>query len=112
MPRQWNFEVAVTALGEEFNRRGMLEHVALLRRFWAQWKRRQPAGVDDWGWEIVIEWLGLLRIPPLDHVYSLHPGASSICPGCELISDPAAPTAVAIRRWAGGTMVECQRCKN
>jgi hypothetical protein len=111
MARQWNFEQAVKALGEEFSRRGMMDHVALLRRFWTHWKKGRPRGPDDWGWEIVVEWLGMLRIPPLNRVYPLHPGVSTICPECETISDPETPSAIKIRRWAGGSMIECQRCK-
>jgi hypothetical protein len=112
MPRQWNFEEAVTGLGAEFSRRGMMEHLELLRRFWGIWKKRRQPRPDDWTWPIVIEWLGMLRIPPLDRIYPLHPGVSSICPECDVISDPEATTALKIRRWAGGSMVECQRCKS
>jgi hypothetical protein len=112
MPQQWNFDDAVTRLGAEFNRRGMMVHLDLLRRFWGTWKKHRAPEPGDWTWEIVIEWLGMLRIPPLDRVYPMHTRSSAICPECEVISDPGAPTSIEIRRWAGGSMIECQRCRS
>jgi hypothetical protein len=111
MALRWNFESALIALGKEFGRRGMMGHLALLRRFWRNRSAAaQPLRRDDWSWETVIEWLCMLRIPPLDRVYPLHQRASSICPNCEVISDRDTPAARIVRTWPGGSMMECRRC--
>jgi hypothetical protein len=111
MPRRLNLSTAVTELGKEFVRRGMNEHRMQLRRFWSRWKsgdheRRK----GEWGWELVVEWLCMLRIQPFEKIYPLHPRASSICPGCEVISEREAPSALPVVTWSGGSLTECRRC--
>jgi hypothetical protein len=112
MPRRLDLSAAVTELGKEFVRRGMTEHRAQLRGFWRQWKGGDQPGrkKGDWSWELVVEWLCLLRIPPFEKIFPLHPRASSICPGCEVISERESPTAITVSTWAGGCLTECRRC--
>ena len=114
MAKRWNFDAAVTQLGKEFGRRGMRDHLQSLRLFWESWKKggnnNRPARRHEWNWENVIQWLCMLRIEPFERVYPLHPRVSSICPGCELISERVNPTAQTIHSWPGGAFLECRRC--
>jgi hypothetical protein len=67
-------------LAAEFQRHGMSDHLARLRRFYSHaQKHRPPKG--EWGEGMVLEWLALFRISPLENRYPVR-SPNSGCPLC------------------------------
>src|SRR3954452_16477267 len=66
---------AAVQLATEFRRRGMDSHLDCLRRLYADHRRRRAArqrtGDKTWDENMVITWLGLLRIPPVETVHQV-----------------------------------------
>lgn len=103
----------VAALGKAFSRRGMTQHVRLLRiYYWALEKGlTSPAHELNVRWSegFVIEWLKTLRVPPYDAVYSVHPRGAP-CPSCGQSGGAQGAVNVDVV-FPGGARVRCQSCE-
>ena len=105
-----DFDVAVVELGREFERRRMADHLRALRAYWArrlaERKSVRPGELDV---GLVVEWLCLLRIPPLDNVYAVLP-RNAPCPKCADRQGRGAPSTYVRVSYPGGWFEECRRC--
>jgi hypothetical protein len=107
---------AVVLLGAEFRKRNMDAHLAALRRFYEEQRRRKRARALTmardrvWDEDMVIEWLGLLRIPPFEHMYPLLP-RDAPCPTCGATSSRELPATFVRLVWPGGSLEQCRRCE-
>jgi hypothetical protein len=81
MGQTFDFDTLIAQLGREFHRRGMASHVQSLRGLWLARRARPRPGPREWTEDFALEWLALLRVPPLDQVFQVLP-ASSACPRC------------------------------
>lgn len=102
----------VAALGKAFTRRGMSQHVRLLRIYYWALERGLTSQTHElnvrWSEAFVLEWLKTLRVPPFDRAYPLLPRGTpcQTCaktPGLQsaLVTDVVFP---------GGARVRCQGC--
>jgi hypothetical protein len=111
---EFDLLMAAEQLAAEFRARGMDSHLALLRRFYAELRHRRQARarVREKGWDegMVIGWLGLLRVPPFEHVYPLLP-RDARCPRCSAEGTRAAPATFTKSVWPGGSLNECRQCQ-
>src|SRR5438477_4379616 len=99
---------AVIQLGAEFRRRRMGLQLQHLRRFYRKLMAAQQRSTtnDEMTMETVIEWLCVLRIPPLGDVYKvLSPGAD--CPSCGGESKFVVYTRSV---FPGGSVSACKTC--
>lgn len=108
----FDWPTLVVRLGKEFDRRGMTDHVKLLRTFYAEALQRDRAARrhprrPPWTEGIVLEWMAIFHLPPFESVYPvLARGAP--CPQCE-----SAPENVHLTRlvFPGGILTLCRRCQ-
>ena len=108
--QRWDFDCAIIELGREFERRRMRDHLAALRQFWVRRiaeRKCMPTGGWDAG--LVVGWLCLMRIPPLDDVYPVLP-RDSPCPTCGEAQGRGAPSTYVRVSFPGGWFEECRRC--
>lgn len=94
---------SLIALGREFRRRGMTEHVDQL----ASYYRSNQGNVPPYGWSDahVEAWAKRLRIPPYDLALEVRP-RNQPCPSC----GPAGDTHTTCS-FPGGWEVTCFRCR-
>ena len=102
-------EPLLRQLAAEFARRGMDEHVAQLRAYYADHRARQRAARKQkhpsWTEDLVLEWLMILRVPPFDHILPvLERGVP--CPACR--KHEGQPYVACVFR--GGCVRECRGC--
>jgi hypothetical protein len=100
-------------LGREFDRRGMRNHVEHLRLYYlavrAGLHRRGTVQIH-WSEQMVIDWMGLLRLAPYHDRFELR-ARGYRCP-CRPAGGPIAggpertPTG-----WPGGAQIECTACR-
>jgi hypothetical protein len=105
----FDFNDLIIQLGREFHRRGMKGHLQSLRRLWLARRARPRPGAQEWTEDFALEWLVLLRIPPLDRVLAVLP-ASSACPRCGGGKVAGVSHAHVKRTWPGGWLIECADC--
>ena len=96
---------SLAALGREFRRLGMKDHVEALAAYW----RSNQGNVPPYGWtdEHVRGWLARLRIPPHAETLPVKPKGSA-CPAC-------GPSIFGARRalvsFPGGAEFICDGCR-
>ncbi len=92
-------------LAGEFERRQMHSHLQCLKQFAAAHRRPRAVEQGAWSTEMVLTWAALLRVPPMQRLYPVHPHAV-VCPGCNAVK--------AIMRveisWIGGSLIRCDGC--
>jgi hypothetical protein len=108
MAAAFDFRGLVTELGREFKRRGMERHLWALRRFYREYLLHETEP-RLWSFDLVIEWLCLLRIGPFDHVYKVLPRGAP-CPRCGSAEARGAPAVWTEAVWSGGAKLHCTRC--
>ncbi len=101
-------EPLMVVLGKEFERRGMAAHLEALRAVWCL-RMARPQQPGQWTEEMVLEWLALLRVPPLDRVYPVQP-RNAPCPRCGTLSRPGVHHAHVKLTWPGGWKEQCASC--
>jgi hypothetical protein len=111
----FELEPLVIKLGEEFKRRGMTRHLEMLRRYFASRRRRlreneaRPAKAREFDEQLVIDWLGLIQIPPFEHLYDvLPPGAPCPCGARDSHGKAGSFAGVA---FPGGRVWTCLACR-
>jgi hypothetical protein len=96
-------ELALTErVGRELVRRGLREHVARARQYYAALKAGRTS--DAWSHAMNIEWLRLLRLPPHEDHYPVRPRMS----GCEKCRGVGGLFTVTI--FPGGSKSQCGGC--
>lgn len=105
----FQLEPLLRQLAAEFERRGMREHVELLRGYYVDHRARQRAARAQkrppWTEDLVLEWLMILRIPPFEHILPvLERGVP--CPGCQ--KHEGLPYVACV--FPGGCVRECRGC--
>jgi hypothetical protein len=111
---EFDLMAAAVQLAAEFRRRNMDTHLACLRQFYADQRRRKKArqrsGDKTWDENMVIQWLGLLRIPPFRAMYPCLPRESP-CPKCGAAVERSSPPTFVRSVWPGGCLKQCRRCE-
>jgi hypothetical protein len=111
---EFDLLAAAVQLAAEFRRRGMDSHLACLRLFYADHRKRRAARQRSrdktWDEAMVITWLGLLRIPPFENVHQILP-RDFPCPKCGAIGDRSSPSVFVRSVWPGGSLQQCRRCE-
>ena len=83
-----------------FKRRGMAQHLQMLRGFWrAEFGKPKPPGV--WPFAQVIEWMALMRVGPFATFYEAHKKRPD-CPFCGAKDGQASAALIVEVRWEGG----------
>ncbi|MHB8877822.1 MAG: hypothetical protein ACYC8T_29365 [Myxococcaceae bacterium] len=102
----------VTALGREFVRRGMRQHVQRLRLYYLAVKKglASPSNELDvkWNEPFVIEWLKILQVAPFDGAYPVRPRGSR-CVRCPETRNEQA-SLFTDTNFPGGSKMRCQAC--
>jgi hypothetical protein len=99
-------------LGREFDRRGMRGHVEHLRLYYlairAGLHRRGTVQIH-WSEQMVIDWMGLLRLAPYQDRFATRPhGYTCPCrPRGPTMADGHERTRLV---WPGGAQIECSSC--
>lgn len=104
--------VLVTALGKEFRRRKMRDHLTRLRVYYFALRHglttSQGNGLDvHWSERFVIDWMKTLRVPPFDAALPVRPRGAK-CEGCEKTG--AQPWVYTDGLFPGGVRMRCQTC--
>jgi hypothetical protein len=100
-------------VGRHLRAAGMIHHVALARRYWAEVRADVPP--DDerargfnghWTRAMIVTWAGILKIPPYENLYPVHPRGIDArkCAG-----EVASTFTAAVFPW--GAMHTCSRCR-
>jgi hypothetical protein len=111
----FELEPLVLRLAEEFKRRGMERHVALLRRFyvarrrWKQANAQRPPKEHEWDAEMVLEWLSLFRIAPFESIYATLPRTEG-CP-CGAKDSQGRASSFTSVVFPGGCRWTCLACR-
>ena len=102
----------VKALGHEFARLGMRQHVQRLRVYYLAVKKglASPSNELDvkWSEPFVVEWLKMLQVPPFAGAYAVRPRGSR-CARCLEVKNEAA-TLFTETNFPGGSKMRCQAC--
>src|SRR3954471_23271745 len=101
----FDLKALVVQLGNEFKRRGMTKHAALLRGFYRTEFQRPHR--DGWSVDIVLEWLALLRIGPFATIYEVHQKRAG-CPFCA--ANPGWSAVWVEAAWEDGAKIRCTSC--
>ena len=102
----------VARLGEEFRRRGMTEHVRLLKLYFLDVRHRLLRGPNEldvrWSESHVVDWMKALRLPPFESALPVRwPGAG--CSRCG-IAQSTVPSGRTELVFPGGARLRCQSC--
>ena len=105
-----DFPVMLRALLAEFRRQGMPQHASKLHAYLQRHRALEAElGADDWSTSHVLEWLALMRVPPLDGIYELRLRRDG-CPTCGLDRGHGAPSATTRITLPNGAKMLCNRC--
>ena len=106
----------VRRLGAEFRRRGMDDHVRVLRVYYLALRHGLSTGKLDVSWSAdhTRMWLEALRLPPFENALPLRP-VDSTCSRCgrggPKAANEAAPAPLRRMTFPGGARVECLSCR-
>jgi hypothetical protein len=107
MLSQFDLAAVVVALGQEFVRRGMHPHAAKLRAFYRELRCRKSTR-GAWDESMVIDWAGMLKIPPFEFLYTQRESGAK-CVSCR--RRPGGPSLVDTRTvFPGGHVSKCRGC--
>lgn len=102
----------VAALGKAFTRRGMTQHVRLLRIYYWALEKGLTSQTHElnvrWSESFVIEWLKTLRVAPYDRAYPVLPRGTP----CQKCSKSGQAGLVVDVVFPGGARVRCQGCES
>jgi hypothetical protein len=105
----FELELFLRELAAEFKRRGMTKHLAQLRRFYAARRRRALAQATDdpraWTEDLVLSWLGALRIGPFAHLFALRGKQERCACGASATTNAFVECA-----FPGGYLWACRAC--
>ncbi len=111
LPRRQLLE-HVKALGREFGRRGMRQHVQRLRVYYLALERGLTTASNEldvkWTEPFVIEWLKTLGVAPFQQAYPVR-SRGARCTRCPDAGTGQAPLFTE-SQFPGGTKMRCQRC--
>lgn len=104
----------VAALGKAFTRRGMSQHVRLLRiYYWALEKGLTSASHElnvRWSEAFVVDWLKTLRVPPYERSFPVLPRGTP-CQRCGPKAGREGARVVDLV-FPGGARMRCQTCEH
>jgi hypothetical protein len=104
----------VARLGREFVRLELRDHAKRLRLYYFALEKNlltgQGRGLDvKWNEKLVIEWMGLLQLPPYDDLFPvLAPGAP--CPQCAATQKAEAASVFTEITLPSGAKTVCAKC--
>lgn len=109
----FSFQPLVLQLADEFKRRDMRDHVALLRAFYRDYLRRKRAlsgqARPAWDEESVVEWLMIFRVPPFEDVLPVL-GRGVPCPQCRVQTNRREKTTIRCV-FPDGILHQCFGCE-